>query len=182
MYGCGLAPGLGLPSAVTSKVHRSTPVSGDVSLKRIRRPSFDQSVGCCRFSDSKTRSSPPLPSTGIRNKLNGVPVLNRMVRPSGDHTGEMSTPRDVSRLATPRAVSSSQMSAGPARTVTTWRPSGEIRLKTYSAGSPRIPTCLPVRSNHWNCREEGEGAYTRTLLLTLTPEAGSATEKLSPLS
>src|SRR5215471_4031512 len=95
-------------------------------------PSLDQSLTDCRFGDCVMASSLPVPSTLTRDRWDGL--VNRIVLPSTDQRGK-SPLLEVSRLATPRPVSSSQRpELSPARVATTRRPSREMLLKAHGPG------------------------------------------------
>src|SRR5215471_11006410 len=118
-----------------------------LSLKRMKRPSRDQSEGFRIRPSSVIRCSSAAPLTSLRHK----PFLeNTMVLPSGDQMGLSEIPEeDVKRLRILRSASSIQrFPPGPPRSnllITTRLPSGDKRKSC--AVSLKLASGLPARSN-----------------------------------
>jgi hypothetical protein len=115
-YGVGEESSCILPSVVIGSFQMSKPVSGPLSPVRSQCPSLDQSRGIdCGVGRRTTTWAPPIPLAGmLRRSLPSRRCTNKMVLPSGDQTGCVLTRASlVSRLGTPRCVSSNQRSVSP---------------------------------------------------------------------
>src|SRR5262249_7938808 len=167
-YGVALAASCSFPSDVSGSFQRSYLVSGCPSRISVHRPSRDQSKGNMTLDRWATTCSSPIPLAGLRKSTPEPKRVNKIVCPSGDHTGCVVSVRPaVNRVVTPRSVSINQRSCTlpEKRAIAIRRSSGEGRKtpdERPSVGSPSSLSRCPVRSHQASCISSSDLPYSKS--------------------